>query len=111
MRRNPKVAPKFCRACVATVFRQMQGNRPTKHIPSSINHTEAPMRQLNVEAKQLCQRHSDGSLNARADRQRLLDRMARQLHELEFLHLHADCLDPGSVETLVARWIAMLKRP
>ena len=69
------------------------------------------MPQLNVEATQLSRRHRDGSLNARADRQRLLDRMARQLHELEFLHLHADCLDPGSVETLVARWIAMLKRP
>ena len=43
------------------------------------------MRNLNYEVKQLCHRNRDGSFATQADRERILDLIANQLHELGYL--------------------------
>ena len=64
------------------------------------------MREFNYELKQLCQRNRDGSYATRADRERILDLIANQIHEMGFKHEHATSLKAKHVGALVARWHA-----
>lgn len=64
------------------------------------------MREFNYELKQLCRRNRDGSYGTRADRERILDLIANQLHEMGFRHMHATSLKAKHVAALVARWHA-----
>jgi site-specific recombinase XerC len=64
------------------------------------------MRNLNYELKQLCYRNRDGSYATQADRWRMLDLIANQLHELGYKDMRATSLKPKHVEALVARWKA-----
>ena len=67
---------------------------------------ETRMRDLNYELKQLCRRNRDGSYATQRDRERVLDRIANQLHELGFRHMGAASLKPKHIEGLVERWKA-----
>ena len=69
------------------------------------------MRNLNYELKQLCHRNRDGSYATQADRWRMLDLIANQLHELGYKDMHATSLKPKHVEALVARWKAEAMSP
>jgi hypothetical protein len=62
------------------------------------------MRDLNYQLKQLCSRNRDGSFATQRDRERSLDLIANQLHEMGFQHLAAQSLKPKHVAALVARW-------
>ena len=62
------------------------------------------MRNLNYELKQLCRRNRDGSFATQRDRERVLDLVANQLHDLGYRHLAATSLKPKHVEGLVERW-------
>ena len=62
------------------------------------------MRGFNYELKQLCERNHDGSYATRADRERILELIANQLHELGFKHMHATSVKAKHVKALVARW-------
>ena len=64
------------------------------------------MRNLNYELKQLCHRNRDGSYATQADRARILDLIANQLHELGYKDMRATSLKPKHVEALVERWKA-----
>ncbi len=64
------------------------------------------MRDLNYELKQLCRRNRDGSYATQRDRERVLDLVANQLHDLGYRHLAAASLKPKHVEGLVERWQA-----
>jgi len=64
------------------------------------------MRNLNYELKQLCYRNRDGSYATQADRWRMLDLIANQLHELGYKDMGAMSLKPKHVENLVERWKA-----
>jgi site-specific recombinase XerC len=64
------------------------------------------MRNLNYELKQLCYRNRDGSYATQADRARILDLIANQLHQLGYKDMRATSLKPKHVEALVARWQA-----
>lgn len=62
------------------------------------------MRDLNYQLKNICNRNKDGSFSTQAARQRNLDLMANQLHDLGFHHLKATSLKPKHVLALVAHW-------
>ncbi len=47
------------------------------------------MRNLNFELKLMCRRNRDGSYATQADRERILDLIANQLHEMGFKDMHA----------------------
>ena len=64
------------------------------------------MRNLNYELKQLRYRNRDGSYATQADRWRMLDLIANQLHELGYKDMRATSLKPKHVEALIARWQA-----
>jgi site-specific recombinase XerC len=64
------------------------------------------MRDLNYELKQLCRRNRDGSYATQRDRERALEQIAKQLHEMGFRHMAAASLKPRHVERLVERWKA-----
>jgi site-specific recombinase XerC len=64
------------------------------------------MRNLNYELKQLCHRNRDGSYATQADRARMLDLIANQLHELGYKDMRATSLKPKHVEALAERWKA-----
>ena len=64
------------------------------------------MRNLNYELKQLCHRNRDGSYATQADRWRMLDLIANQLHELGYKDMGATSLKPKHVEALVEHWKA-----
>jgi hypothetical protein len=63
------------------------------------------VRNLNHQLKQLCRRNRDGSYSTQATRERLLTRVANELHELGFRGLQARSLKPKHVEALTARWL------
>jgi hypothetical protein len=67
---------------------------------------EVRVRDLNYALKQLCQRNRDGSFATQANRERLLDLIAKQLHELGYRHLGAQSLKPKHVQALAQRWLA-----
>ena len=60
------------------------------------------MREFNYELKQLCLRNRDGSFSTRANRERILELIANQLHELGFKNMHATSLKAKHVSALVA---------
>ncbi len=62
------------------------------------------MRTLNFELKQLCYRNRDGSYATQADRLRILQLTATQLHESGFRDLRAGGLKPKHVDALSQRW-------
>ena len=62
------------------------------------------MRDFNYELKELCRRNRDGSYATQANRERILDQMANQLHELGFRHMHASSLKPKHIDALIERW-------
>lgn len=62
------------------------------------------MRDLNYQLKGMCHRNRDGSYATQAARQRNLDLMANQLHDLGFHNLTATGLKPKHVTALVAFW-------
>src|SRR6516225_10160007 len=64
------------------------------------------MRDLNYDLKQLCRRNRDGSYATQADRERILDLIADQLHEMGFRHMNAHSFKPKHVEKLVEHWLA-----
>jgi hypothetical protein len=64
------------------------------------------MRTLNYELKQLCYRNRDGSFATQADRLRILQLTADQLHACGFQHLQATGLKPKHVAALIQRWRA-----
>jgi len=61
------------------------------------------MREFSYELKQFCQRNRDDSYSTRANRERILELIANQLHELGFKHMHATNLKGKHVSALVAR--------
>jgi site-specific recombinase XerC len=63
------------------------------------------MRDLNYSLKQLCRRNRDGSFATQANRERILDLIADQLHEMGFHHMDAHSLKPKHVEKLVSHWL------
>jgi hypothetical protein len=69
-------------------------------------HREAPVRDLNYALKQLCGRNRDGSFATQANRQRILDLMANQLHDMGYRHMSAQSLKPKHAEQLAQRWLA-----
>jgi integrase len=62
------------------------------------------MRDLNYQLKGICNRNKDGSFATQANRQRSLDLMANQLHDLGYRHLLASGLKPKHVVALVGLW-------
>jgi site-specific recombinase XerC len=64
------------------------------------------MRDLNYHLKQLCSRNCDGSHATQRDRERSLDLIANQLHDMGYRYMAAGSLKPKHVEALVARWKA-----
>lgn len=64
------------------------------------------MRELNFELKQLCKHNRDGSFATMRDRERILSRIADQLHELGYKDMKAASLKPKHVAALCERWKA-----
>ena len=62
------------------------------------------MRDLNYQLKTLCRNNRDGSYATQAQRQRMLDLVANQLHELGFRQMSAQSLKPKHVEALIKHW-------
>jgi site-specific recombinase XerC len=62
------------------------------------------MRDINDQLKQFCRRSRDGSHATQRDRERLLDRIANQLHEMGFRNLGPSGLKPKHVEAVVECW-------
>ena len=58
------------------------------------------MRDLNYQLKQLCYRNRDGSYSTQANRQRILNQLARQLHEMGYRRMSKH------VDALVKRWLS-----
>jgi hypothetical protein len=69
------------------------------------------MRTLNYDLKQLCHRNRDGSFGTQADRVRILQLVADQLHEAGFNDLRVTGLKPKHVEALAQRWQAESLNP
>jgi hypothetical protein len=69
------------------------------------------MRNLNFALKQLCRRNRDGSFGTRAEREHLLDQIAKQLEEMGFRNMTTHSLKPKHVEKLVERWLADKRAP
>ena len=57
---------------------------------------EAVMRNLNYELKQLCRRNRDGSFATQRDRERVLDLVASQLHDMGYRHMAAQASSPST---------------
>mgnify|MGYP000181583951 CR=1 FL=1 len=62
------------------------------------------MRDLNYQLKQLCRRNRDGSYATQTNRERLLTRIAEQLHTLGYREMRAHSLKPKHVEALLQHW-------
>ena len=71
-----------------------------KHLPDRKIH----MRDLNYQLKQLCHRNRDGSYSTQANRQRMLNQIASQLHEMGYRRMSTHSLKPKHVDALVKRW-------
>ena len=69
------------------------------------------MRDLNYALKQLCRRNRDGSFATQADRERILNGVARQLEAMGFRHMGAHSLKPKHIESLVEHWLAETLSP
>jgi len=64
------------------------------------------MRDLNYQLKQLCARNRDGSYSTQANRQRILDLVARQLSAMGFRRMSTHSLKPKHVDALVRHWMS-----
>jgi site-specific recombinase XerC len=64
------------------------------------------MRPLNYHLKQLCERNRDGSFSTQANRRRLLDLIADQLHGLGYKGMGVQSLKPKHIDALVQQWQA-----
>ena len=64
------------------------------------------MRDLNYQLKELCKRNRDGSYRTQADRARLLNQIANQLHELGYRRMTLRSLKPKHIEALINHWMA-----
>ncbi len=62
------------------------------------------MRDLNYELKQLCRRNRDGSYATQANRIKILNLIANQLHEAGYKKLHAQQLKGRHVYRLIQIW-------
>ena len=64
------------------------------------------MRDLNYQLKQLCYRNRDGSYSTQANRQRMLNQIASQLHDMGYRRMTTHSLKPKHVDALVKRWLS-----
>ncbi|NKB61227.1 MAG: integrase [Gammaproteobacteria bacterium] len=64
------------------------------------------MRDLNYQLKQLCKRNRDGSYSTQANRARMLNQIANQLHEMGYRRMTTRSLKPKHVDGLVKRWLS-----
>ena len=62
------------------------------------------MRDLNFETKQLCERNRDGSHSTQANRQKILNLVADQIHGLGFRNLKLGNIKPKHIEALINHW-------
>ena len=62
------------------------------------------MRQLNFDLKELCQNNRDGSHSTRANRHKILQKMANDLHDMNFRHMRSSSLKEKHVKALVNRY-------
>ena len=62
------------------------------------------MKDLNYQLMKLCKANRDGSFSTQATRKSILNRIANQLHELNYKHMQAKSLKPKHVEALVSLW-------
>ena len=62
------------------------------------------MKDLNYQLMKLCRANRDGSYATQATRSRILDLIAKQLHELGYKHMQAKSLKPKHVDALVSLW-------
>ena len=63
------------------------------------------MRDLNYQLKQLCARNRDGSYSTQANRQRILDLVARLLNTMGFRRMSTHSLKPKHVDVLGKYWM------
>jgi hypothetical protein len=63
------------------------------------------MRDLNYQLKQLCARNRDGSYSTQANRQRILDLVARLLNTMGFTRMSAHSLKRNHVDALLKHWM------
>ncbi len=64
----------------------------------------APLKDLNYQLMKLCKANRDGSFSTQANRRKILDQIANQLHELGYKHMQAKSLKPKHVNALVSLW-------
>lgn len=64
------------------------------------------MRDLNHQLKQLCYRNRDGSYSTQANRQRILNQIASQLHDMGYRRMTTHSLKPKHIDALVKRWLS-----
>lgn len=62
------------------------------------------MRDLNFEAKQLCERNRDGSHSTQANRLKILNLVADQIYGLGFRNLKLGNIKPKHIDALVNHW-------
>lgn len=62
------------------------------------------MRDLNFEIKKLCERNKDGSHSTQANRHKILNLVADQIHGLGFRNLKLGNIKPKHIEALVNHW-------
>ncbi|MEM7706540.1 MAG: phage integrase N-terminal domain-containing protein [Pseudomonadota bacterium] len=62
------------------------------------------MKDLNYQLKRLCRQNRDGSYSTQANRSRMLDQMAHQLHELGYRRMGARSIKPKHVSALTDLW-------
>jgi len=62
------------------------------------------MKDLNYQLMKLCRDNRDGSYSTQANRSRILDLIANQIHELGFRRMQAKSLKPKHVAALVSLW-------
>jgi len=62
------------------------------------------MRDLNFSIKQLCDRNRDGSHSTQANRQKILNLVADQIHGLGFRNLKPGNIKPKHIEALINHW-------
>ncbi len=62
------------------------------------------MKDLNYQLKRLCRQNKDGSYSTQANRSRMLDQMAHQLHELGYRRMGVQSIKPKHVSALTDLW-------
>src|SRR5436190_18001034 len=97
-KQNPCTKWEWCPVSLVVLDGLRSSRRTTtltraQHTPTTEeNEQERGMRNLNYELKQLCYRNRDGSFATQADRWRMLDLIANQLHELGYKDMGATSL-------------------